>query len=58
MQRMCAAELIMTNASLIAGDELGRSPLLHLGASSSVTLTEELLRPKWLVRASCRTWDR
>lgn len=27
-------------------------------ANSSVTLTEELLKPKWLVRASCRTRHR
>lgn len=30
---------------------LGHSPLLHMWAGSSVTLTEELLKPKWAVRS-------
>lgn len=44
MQRMYKAEPIMTNTSLST-----------FWANSSVTLTEELLKPKWLVRVSCRT---
>ena len=58
MQRICTAEPIMTNASPSAVDALGHSARLHLWTGSSVTLTEELLKPKWLVRVSCRTRDR
>lgn len=58
MQRMCKAEPIMTNASLRSVHAYSASLLSRVRAGSSVTLTEELLKPKWLVRASCRTRDR
>lgn len=55
MQRLRATQPILTNALLSGVHMLGHSPLVHLWAGSSVTLTEELLKPKWLVRAFCRT---
>lgn len=46
--RGCAQQ---SPAWLIRRRALGHSPLLHVWAGSSVTLTEELLKPKWAVRS-------